>query len=65
VKLPLVALSTAQLDIVLRAAAPLSPRDRGTFLQKFAANLCGRVIGNEAVLRAAADAQSELRRSTS
>jgi hypothetical protein len=63
-KLPTVALSSTQLDIVLRAAKPLHPSQRGAFLQRFAMNLCGRVTGNTTVLRAVADAQAQLRRGT-
>jgi hypothetical protein len=55
-------LSDSQLDIIRRLAEPLASGDRGAYLQRIAALLRGRVIGDGAVSRAAQMAQAEFRR---
>jgi predicted NBD/HSP70 family sugar kinase len=55
------ALSDQQLDIIRRAAEPLPPRDRPAFLQRVAALLNGKELGDGAVARAAAEAQRRYR----
>ena len=59
--LPLLSLSSLQLAVVIDAARPLHPTQRGEFLRKVAAILCGRRVDDEAVSRAVRDAQSEFR----
>jgi hypothetical protein len=59
-------LTNDQLGVVLCAAKPLHPSQRGAFLRKVAEHLCGRsTINNAVVCSAAAAAQAELRGSTS
>ena len=58
---PLLSLSSLQLAVVIDAARPLHPTQRGEFLRKVAAILCGRRFDNDAVARAVRDAQSEFR----
>ena len=56
---PLLSLSSLQLAAVIDAARPLHPAQRGEFLRKVAAILCGRRFDDDAVARAVRDAQSE------
>jgi len=56
---PLLSLSSLQLAAVIDAARPLHPTQRGKFLRRVAAILCGRRVDNDAVARAVRDAQSE------
>jgi hypothetical protein len=65
VRPPLLALTGDQLSVVLCAAKPLHPTQRGAFLRRVAEQLCGRSINNAVVCSAAAAAQAELRGSTS
>jgi hypothetical protein len=44
-------LSDSQLEQILRAAAPLAPADRSTFLADVAAALRGQTLGDGAVFR--------------
>ena len=59
--LPLLSLSSLQLAVVIDAARPLHPTQRGEFLRRVAAIPCGRRVDDEAVSRAVRDAQSEFR----
>jgi hypothetical protein len=52
-----ISLTDHQLDILRRAAEPLHPRDRGAYLEMVADLLNGHEIGDDAVARAAAEAQ--------
>jgi hypothetical protein len=53
-----IALTDDQLTMVMRAAAPLSPRDRGPFLEGVATALAGRrEIGDGDVFRAIKEQQ--------
>jgi hypothetical protein len=46
-----------QLDAILRAATPLQPGDRSSFLEAVAAKLDGKVLGDGVVFRAIREIQ--------
>jgi hypothetical protein len=52
-----IALTDAQLDVVLAAAQPLAVDRRDAFLQEVAAQLEGREVGDGLVHRAVAEVQ--------
>ena len=56
-------LSDDQISIITKLAEPLLYADRGPFLERVAALLRGREIGDGVVYRAAEQAQREFRRS--
>jgi hypothetical protein len=49
--------SDAQLDVLMRAAAPLNPRDRAAFMQDVARALDGRELGDGVIYRVATEIQ--------
>jgi hypothetical protein len=55
--LSILSLSSAQLAVVIDAARPLHPFQRGEFLRRVGASLCGRRVSDEEVWRAIEDAQ--------
>jgi hypothetical protein len=59
VEFPLFSLSSLQLAVVIDAARPLSPNQRGRFLQRIAELLRGRPVDDDAVGRAAEVARRE------
>jgi hypothetical protein len=46
-----------QIDAIMRAATPLSPDDRSSFLEEIAAKLDGKVLGDGIVFRAIREIQ--------
>ena len=55
-----IALTDIQLEIIMRHAEPLEPRDRDQYLRRVADLLSGHTIGDGTVSRAARQAQSEI-----
>jgi hypothetical protein len=62
---PLLAFSTAQISILTKAAMPLFPHERGLFLHKVSRQLCGKILTDSDVCRAAAVALREFSREAS
>jgi hypothetical protein len=56
-------LTDEQLDAIVRAAQPLTPADRGAFLEAVASALRDRKIGDGAVYLAICEAQRQFWRS--
>ena len=52
-----IGLTDGQLDVVLRGAAPLHPRDRDAYMQQVAEELRGREFGDGLVARVCAEVQ--------
>jgi hypothetical protein len=51
------AFSDQQIDAILRAAGPLAPGDRTTFLEEIAAKLAGLTLGDGIVFRVIREVQ--------
>jgi hypothetical protein len=60
--MPPLALTDAQLDIIRNFAEPLNPDDRSAYLERVAALLGDRELGDGIVSRMAQLAQAEFRR---
>ena len=58
----LIGLSDEQMDTIVRATAPLTPRERALFLVDMAQALRGQEIDHEAVARACVEARQRSER---